>query len=206
MNLKQKKEGIFIHIVMVEILLLCFFPLPTNAQSVTAKTNFINWGTLSPNLAFETAIGKRTSLEIPVSYNPWTFSENKKWKHVLVQPEFRWWNCEPFNGQFFGLHAHYARYNIGNVNIGNLTFPAGVHLKELNDYRYDGWLIGAGITYGYQFYLSPRFNLEFAIGAGYAYLDYKKYECLKCGKLIEEKEKHYIGPTKAAVSLVYFIK
>lgn len=206
MNRECRKE-VNTHLkAMIGMLLLSLCALSLNAQKVTVKTNFIHWGTLSPNLGVETAIGKKNTLEIPVSYNAWTFADNKKWKHFLIQPEFRWWQCEAFNGSFIGLHAHYARYNVGNVNLGNFKLPIGINVGDLNNYRYDGWLAGAGFTFGYQLYLASRWNLEFAIGAGYSYMDHTKYDCPKCGELIGDEQKHYIGPTKAAISLVFFIK
>ncbi len=51
------------------------------------KTNLLYDATTAFNLGGEFNLGRRTTLEIPLNYNPWTFSDNKKWKHFLVQPE-----------------------------------------------------------------------------------------------------------------------
>ena len=55
------------------------------------KTNLLYDATTTFNLGLEFRTGAKTSFDIPVSYNPWTFSDNKKWKHILIQPEFRRW-------------------------------------------------------------------------------------------------------------------
>ena len=67
-----------------------------------------------------------------------------------------------------------------------------------------GYGYGGGIAYGYAWALSKHFNLEFELGAGYVYTRYDKYECTGCGKKVTEQVPyHYVGPTKAAISLVY---
>lgn len=173
-------------------------PFPTAKLGV--KTNLLYDLTSSINFGVEYKTGSQYTLDFSLSYNPWTFSDNMKWKHLLVQPEFRYWTCEPFNGHFFGIHGHYAHYNVGGI-----TLPL-LRKLPVKDKRYQGNLYGAGMSYGYQWYLSPRWNFEATIGLGYAYFDYSAYDCRTCGEKLYEKNRHYIGPTKAAFSLIYIIK
>jgi hypothetical protein len=147
------------------------------------------------NLGVEFKLSDRLTLKLPVTYNPWTFNDNKKFKFILAQPELRWWFCEPFSGHFLGLHAHYAFFNVG-----------GVGSDYMKDYRYQGDLWGGGISYGYQFYLAPRWILEAAIGVGYAHLNYDKYRCETCGDFLGEENKDYVGPTEVGISIIYIIK
>ena len=67
----------------------------------------------------EFGLGEQTTLELTGGYNPWTLDkeQNKKLKHWLVMPEFRYWLCERFNGHFFGIHTGYTFYNISGVRI-----------------------------------------------------------------------------------------
>lgn len=174
--------------------------------SFALKSNLLYDATATFNLGAEFRLSHKWTFELPVSYNPWTFSDNKKWKHVLVQPQVKWWLCEAFNGHFFGLHAHYAYYNMGNIDLGGMKFPDSVRLKNLENYRYQGWLAGAGLSYGYSMYLGKRFNLEFELGLGWAYLHYDKYQCANCGDFVKSDHKNYFGPTKAAITLVYLLK
>lgn len=171
---------------------------------VGIKTNLLYGGyTFTPNLGVEIGMGKRTTLDISGSYN-WfnldgTKNNNKKLVHWMVQPEFRYFLCEKFNGHFFGVHALYSQYNIGGHNLPMLFG------KRSADFRHQGWAAGAGLSYGYQLMLGRSWNLEFNIGVGYAQLKYDKYNCPKCGDKVGTETKHYFGPTKAGVSLIWVI-
>lgn len=161
------------------------------------KTNLLYDLTSSVNLGLEFGLTSRNTLDVSVNYNPWTFSDNSKLKHILIQPEWRYWLCESFNKHFIGIHAQYAHYNVGNINIFN---------KNILEDRYQGDLYGAGFSYGYQKYLSRRFSLEATIGVGYNYLKYDRYDCVKCGALKGKESKNYVGVTKLGLSLIYMIK
>jgi hypothetical protein len=164
------------------------------------KTNLLYDATTSFNLGTEWRLSNHHTLDISVDYNPWTFSENKKLRHAWVQPEFRHWLCESFYGHFVGFHGLYAHYNIGGIKLPLGTF------SKLESTRYQGDLYGGGVSYGYQRLLSPRWNLEATIGIGYVYADFTKYDCSNCGKKFGDGHKHYFGPTKVGLSLVYVIK
>jgi hypothetical protein len=166
-------------------------------QRWNIKTNLLYDVTTTMNLGVEFRTGQRTSLEFPISWNPWEFANNRKWRHILVQPEFRFWTREIFSGHFFGLHSHYAYYN-----IGNLPKPFSSYMQE---HRFEGWLAGAGLSYGYRWNFNNRWGLEATIGAGYAYLSYDKFECGTCGEHLGDYTKNYFGPTKVSLSLIYGI-
>ena len=82
----------------------------------------------------------------------------------------------------------------------------GIKMLGLKDHRYQGNLYGAGVSYGYHWILNKRLSIEATIGVGYAYLDYDKYPCGKCGTKLKDGHKNYFGPTKAGVSLIYILK
>ena len=71
---------------------------------------------------------------------------------------------------------------------------------------FEGWFVGAGVSYGYHWILSRRLSLEFTVGVGYAYLDYEKNRCTDCKKKLGEESAHYFGPTRAGISLIYMLK
>lgn len=171
-------------------------PEKTKLPPVGIKTNLLYDATGSMNLGIEFRTGDKTSLDVSGNWNPWTFGQNRKWKHILVQPELRLWTKEAFAGHFFGFHAHYAYYNVGNL-------PGWLFSQNMQDSRYQGWLAGAGVGYGYRWNFSRHWAMEAEIGVGYAYLDYDKYECGNCGVKLGSGTRNYFGPTKAAVSLIY---
>lgn len=170
------------------------------AQKVAIKNNLLYDATVTPNLALEIAMSRKMTLEMAAGLNFFDFSNNKKIKHFLVQPELRWWTCDVFNGHFFGLHGHVAQFNVGGWDI-----PVG-RLDTFRNNRYQGYLYGGGLSYGYQWLLRPRWNLEASIGGGYARIHYEKYPCTTCGTKLDEGHTNYLGVTKAAVSLIYIIK
>jgi len=184
------------------ICLLPFFSLLSllKAQEWAVQSNLLYWGTTTPNLTIEYALSPTLSIATQGSYNPWRFGsreENKKLKHWLIQPELRLWNCETFVGGFWGFHAHYGGFNAGGVKM-----PLRIW-QGLQDNRYEGYYVGTGVSYGYHWILSPRWNLEATFGFGYSYIHYKQYECRRCGDYLGKDHKHYFGPTKMGISLVY---
>ena len=176
------------------------FALSVQAQKTAVKTNLPYLATVSPNAGVEVALGRKTTFELTGGIHPFEFFEGKRMKHWLVQPELRFWTCEAFNRHFWGIHALGGQFNVGGWDI-----PVG-DLKKLKDARYEGYAYGAGVSYGYQWILNPRWNLEFTVGAGYARLHYDKYPCAECGSKLGDGVKNYWGPTKGALSLIYFIK
>ena len=184
-------------------------PLPLPVAEWAVKTNLLYDATSTLNLGFEFGLGRQWTLDVSGNYNPWTFSENRKMKHWLVQPEFRWWSCTRFSGHFVGIHAMGGGYNWGGMlpwGFKSGRMFGSVENKNIQEHRYQGWLAGAGVSYGYHWVLGNRWGLEATVGVGYAYLDYDKYPCAKCGRKIGSESKHYFGPTKAGISLVYILK
>lgn len=157
-----------------------------NAQQIGIRTNALYWAATTPNIGLEVALSPRTTIGVDGAYNPWTFPDDKKMRFLLVQPEFRYWFCERFEGHFIGAHLHGAQYFGGFEKT-----------------RYDGYLAGAGITYGYDWILSPHWNLEAVIGIGYAYLWYYESPRIYCEKCKFPGDLHYFGPTKVGLTLVY---
>jgi len=187
-------------LVAILLFTVCCSPLP--AQKAALKTNLFYDATTTLNAGVEFGLSPKWTLDVSGNLNPWTFSGNKKWKHWLVQPEARYWFCDKFMGHFVGVHALGGQFNMGNWDT-DFSF-LGSDLGELKSHRVEGWMVGAGIAYGYAWALSRHWNLEGEIGVGYAYMRYDKYKCERCGVKVEsDKTHHYFGPTKAAVNLVY---
>lgn len=207
MNITRYKcAGIIFLKLIMGVLFLCLFPSVVYAQmqskgpAIALKTNALYWATTTPNLGFEVALGKKLTLDVSGGYNPFTFGDNKKMKHWLIQPELRWWTCETYNGHFLGAHIHGGTYNVGGVDLPLGAFPS------LKDYRYEGEFYGGGLSYGYQWILNGRWSLEGEIGVGYARINYDKYGCPKCGEFLGSDSHDFFGVTKAAISIIYIIK
>lgn len=185
----MKKQIIFF---VVHLLGCC---LTASAQQAAIKTNFLHGAFATPNAAFELGLGKKTSVELYWGYNWFEFKDNKKWKHWVVEPEFRWWFCERFNGSFLGSYLQVGSYNIGG------TGP----FRTLKNNRYEGNFYGGGFSYGYQWMLSNRWAFETVLGIGYSHITYDKYRCKKCAPKIESGHVNYFGPTKLQASFIFFL-
>ena len=188
------------------ILLILISIVPyLRAQDISIKANLLYGAyTYTPNLSLEVGLGRRSTLDLSGGYNPWnlngTAENNKKLVHWLGEIEYRYWLCQRFTGHFFGIHALGTQYKIAKQELP-LLFEKGS-----KEYRYEGYGYGGGISYGYNFFLGIRWSLEANIGIGYARLHYDKYKCYKCGEKVGTENRNYFGPTKAGISLIYYIK
>ncbi|MCD8043994.1 MAG: DUF3575 domain-containing protein [Tannerellaceae bacterium] len=185
------------------LLLIALVPILAHSQEVALKTNLLYAATTTPNLSLEWAPTHKISIDLQGSYNDWHFGKserNRKIKHWFIQPEVRFWIYEAFDGHFLGIHPFYGQFNAGNIHL-----PLRIW-QGLKDHRYEGYATGLGFSYGYQWYLGHHWNLEFEFGFGYAYLNYDKYEYPKCGANLGNDHKHYFGPTKLGISIVYLFK
>lgn len=178
---------------------LILLPKALSAQKLAVKTNILSDLTTTISLGAEARLAPQWTIDITGSYNAWDFQEYRKQKHWMVQPEARWWFCESFNGHFLAGHVLG-----GEFNMADPLFPFSLY-SPLRDYRFQGWMWGAGVGYGYQWVLSPRWSIEAELGIGYVGTKYEQYECVRCGTLLGEGVSHRFAVTKLAVSIVFMI-
>ncbi len=185
-----------LYLFIIACMLIAAFPGEAASQSIAIKSNVLYDVTGTINLGGEIRCDNKHSFHLGINYNPWNRGENKKMKHFLIQPEYRYWFDETFIGNFVGVQAHFAQYNFGG------TTP----FRTVKDNRYQGNLIGVGVTYGHQWILSPFWSLEASLSLGYAHLTYDKYGPAKGDALIEKSHANYVGPTQIGISFIYFIQ
>lgn len=210
---------------LVTLTLLLGASLTSQAQDVALKTNLLGWASTTPNLGLEFGVGRKSTLQVFGDVNLWEFGEDKHFRVWTVMPEYRFWFCEKFGGSFIGIHALGGQYNAKNVNFPlrsliimsdvtptpdaeGVADPSSAEkgwpdlTSAANKGRHaEGWYAGGGITYGYQWILSKHWNLEASLGVGYVYSRMDFYG--RCNRSIDKRELHYVGPTKAALSLMY---
>lgn len=190
---------------IITVLIISFttmiFVQKASAQKFAVKTNLLEAAIGTFNLGGEMSVAPKWTLELFGKYNPWTFSNNRKWKYWQVQPEARYWFCEKMNGHFLGVHAMGGQFNIGNVDMDFKLL--GTDFAKFKNSRYEGYYLGGGLSYGYAWTLGRHWNLEGELGVGYIYFNYDKYRCPKCGEKVGSGDHNYFGPTKAALNLIY---
>lgn len=187
---------------IIAILLLAVFAAPcAKAQNVGLKTNLLYDALLSPTVGVEVGVAPKWTVDLSGTLNAWTVNGHR-WKQWMVQPEGRYWFCQRFAGHFVAAHALGGQFNFGNIDA-DFKF-LGTDFSKLKDERYQGWMAGAGVAYGYSWILNRNWNIEAELGIGWVYSRYDVYRCADCGKKIRENESHnYFGPTKVAVNLIY---
>lgn len=145
----------------------------------------------------EIPLSKMSSLEAYGSLRPWKRSSESVHKHWLVQAQYRLWPCQVMNGFFYGPYVHAGEFNLGNRNVSQMF------LDGLKPYRYEGWLAGVGIGVGYEYALARHWNIGAEAGLGYTYIDYKKFDCERCGPQRDDDVYHYFGLSRLGLSLIY---
>ena len=184
------------------LILFALAAVSANGQNFAVKTNLLYDATATVNAGIETGLAPRWSLDLSGNYNAWPIG-GYKWKHWMAQPELRYWFCNHFTRHFVGIHALGGQFNVGNLSFLDGVRILGTDFSDFANHRYEGWGVGAGLAYGYAFILGRHWNLELEAGVGYVYLQYDKFQCANCGRQVGEGHHHYVGPTKAAVNLVY---
>jgi hypothetical protein len=148
-----------------------------------------------------------------------------------IKMPFGWGRYKDASGNYLGTYPEKMRpvghpeievngigYKVSDKPYPGLGSVSGTELERNDIYwgnadrdgiytnNFEGWFIGAGVSYGYHWVLGRRFSMEFTLGLGYAYLDYEKNRCTDCKKKLGEESTHYFGPTRAGISLVYMLK
>lgn len=160
------------------------------SQFYSGRTNLVGLATGNLNLEFGMTLNKKFSLHLPVQYNPFIYNreKNTKFQNLTVMPGARYWLRESFMDQFVGFSLIGSRYHIGNL---------------FDDYRYDGWGAGAGVSFGWTYPMAPRWNFEWELGVAGVWASYDKSVCKSCGYTYGKENKWYVLPHKVAVSLIY---
>lgn len=160
----------------------------SSAQSYSLGVNIAMAAVGTINIDLSKALSQKVTLHIPISWNPVTFNDNKKIKHIMIQPGIRWWKWHSYSGYF------------GGVNITAVNFNTGVRT-----YRYYGQGAGITISAGYAKMLSKRWNIEAEAGIYSGWVSYNKYQRELCGDYEGSWQGLKFYPAKISLSLIYIM-
>lgn len=169
--------------------------LGVSAQQIAVKTNLLTDIVLTPSLGVELVTGEHMSLDFTFMGNYIPFWINSK--VLAFQPECRYWfNGRPMTREYIGIAALATMYD---VTLGKKV--------------YDGEAAGAGLTGGYVFNLSERWNFELTGGVGVIFFNMKQYhrddnydDYVSGGESSANAWGYKILPIKLSVSFSYIIK
>ena len=163
---------------------------------LAAKTNLLYDAALVPNVGLELSLGKGWSVGGNWMYAHWSNdARHHYWQIYGGELEVRRYFGslaaeKPLQGHHVGLYAQAVTYDFETGGKGYLS-----------DFAY-----GVGLEYGYSLPLAKRLNIDFGIGIGYSGGKYKSYyPDAGCYVYIDTKRRHWFGPTRAEVSLVWLL-
>ncbi len=191
------KERLKVSVIVCFVLMIA---TQTFAQHVTLSNNLLYDAAMTPNLRVGVRMAPHWSVGLNGGYRPWPADDAKsrKWKHLLIAPDLRYWTDSVNVRHFFGVNLIYSHYNVADV-----TFPFGMW-KDVRDERRQGDLGAVGLYYGYSWPLGRFWNIEAHIGAALAYTKYDRFECGHCGTTMGDASKFFVLP-QAGLSIVYNI-
>lgn len=137
-------------IILTALLLAALWIMPhkTSAQFFAVRADALAACTGTLHLGAEASVADRWSVEASGYWNPIrTSALSLTFGAVQLGP--RYWFYESFVGHFVGVQLSYANYLVGRRTC-----------------RYDGWACGAGVSYGYAWMLSKRWNITVEGGIG----------------------------------------
>lgn len=171
--------------------------VPAKPYCVAVRTNVLYDAMLLPTLGIEWRINSNVGIKLDGSLSWWGGSSDKVQKMWLLNPEVRWYLLR--DKRFYvGASGNYGQYNIYKYPIGSIVSK---------DTGYQGSMWNAGVTVGYQLYLSRCFSVDFNLGLGYTRFDYDTFGITDGVRVYKERDrtKNFWGPTQAGISLVWTI-
>lgn len=170
---------------------------PIKPYYFAVRTNLLYDAFLTPTLGVEWRPNVGFGIKIDGSRSWWGDEHGKVQKIWLVSPEVRWYMLDT-KRFYVGASANFGEYNIYKGMLGGLFS---------DDTGYQGKLWSAGLTVGYQLYLSRSFSLDFNLGLGYTRLEYDSFTMSNQTRVYKDRDKtkNFWGPTQAGISLIWTI-
>lgn len=169
------------------------------------KTNLLYDALAVPNIGVEFYLGKNWSIAANWMYAWWkTDRRHRYWRIYGGDIALRKWfgkasKEKPLQGHHIGLYGQVLTYDFEWGGRGYMAGEPGGNIFDRANYA-------IGVEYGYSLPIAHRLNLDFTLGVGY--MGGKYYEYLPkddCYVWQATKQRHWFGPTKAEISLVWLI-
>ena len=161
------------------------------------KTNLLYDLGATPNVGVEVSIGHRWTVAAEWLYAWWKSDRRHRyWQGYGGYLSVRRYfgpsaEDHPFTGHHIGAYGTALTYD---VEWGGRGYQAA---------RYG---FGGGLEYGYSIALAHRLNLDFSLGLGFQDGEYKVYDPKDSHYVWQSTHKrHWWGPTKADISLVWLL-
>ncbi len=169
------------------------------------KTNLVYDALLVPNIGVEFALGKGWTLGGNWMYGWWKNDKRYRyWRVYGGEVDLRKYFGQraadkPLTGHHIGVYGQLLTYDF---EFGGRGYMGGRPGGTLWDKAH----CGVGFEYGYSLPVARRLNLDFSLGLGY--LGGTCYEYIPvdaCYVWERTRIRHWVGPTKAEISLVWLL-
>lgn len=169
------------------------------------KTNMLYDALLVPNIGVEFSLGNRWSIAADWMYGWWSRNKSHRYWRIYggglsLRKYFGAMAAEkPLQGHHIGINAQMLTYDFEFGGTGYMGGEPGGTLWDRMNYT-------IGAEYGYSMPIAHRLNIDFSIAAGYMGGRYYEYIPLD-GHYVWQatKNRHWVGPTKVEVSLVWLL-
>ena len=182
-------------------------PAPETSKPfyMALKTNMLYDVLAVPNIGVEFYLGKNWSISGNWMYGWWKKnSSHRYWRIYGGDLAVRYWlgkkaNEKPLTGHHIGIYGQAFTYDFEWGGKGYMGGEPGGTLWAKTNYA-------AGVEYGYSLPVANRLNIDFTLGVGYWGGKYYEYIPLD-GHYVWQatKKRHWFGPTKAEISLVWLL-
>ena len=163
---------------------------------MSLRTNMLYDLAMTPNIGVDFNLGKGWAIGASWAYAWWKSDPRSfYWRLYGGEVNFRKYfgkaaKERTLSGHHLGIYAQGLTYDLELGKTGILS--------QLS--------YGGGIEYGYSLPVARTLNIDFSIGAGYLGGEYKVYDPIDEHYVWREtRQRHWLGPTKAEISLVWLI-
>ena len=169
------------------------------------KTNLLYDMALVPNIGAEFFLGRGWSICGNWMYAWWKSDRRHRyWRTYGGELDIRKYfgrraSEKPLTGHHLGGYGQIFTYDFETGGRGYMGGKPGGTLWDKMNYA-------VGLEYGYSLPVGRRLNLDFTVGVGYWGGEYQKY-LPEDGHYVwtETRQRHWFGPTKAEISLVWLL-
>ena len=174
------------------------------SNGIALRTNLAYAASSTPNIGLEIPVSEHFSIGLNAGFKPWPRwfawdwdkTVEKKWRHLLLAPEFRFWPSGVYDKLFIGTDLIYTHFNVGAVH-----FPFNLYPRVRNN-RLQGDFYGLGVFAGWSWWLSDHWRLEAEAGLGAGYANAREFECAYCGAEVGRQQGPVLVP-KLGINLSY---
>lgn len=161
-------------------------------QSLSVSANAVDcadMGTLNVEMGW--AFSKSWSVTAGVKYNPFSFGRGESVSYRrqrTFDAGVRFWPWHCYSGWWVSAKARYQEFS----NTGSRSAMPS-----------EGDRVGAGVSGGYSYMLTPFLNLDLGLGLWGGREVYTSYSCPHCGDVVERGSRVFVLPSDIMVAVAF---